>query len=438
MSGDVINNGSLRFGGTSTFSVAGDISGSGQLTLEATDPTVTLTGTNAYAGGTTILAGTLRIGNNTFTGSIIGNVSNNGTLIFSRRNAHLYAGAISGAGNVMKLGVGELTLTGAHSFTGTTTIAQGRLALSGNGSISSSQVIDVNLATTLDVAGVTGGLNFLSGDFALAADQTLTGNGMVSGDVRVRDDATLAPGGSPGTLTVEGNVTFSPGSTLAVELAGPTDSNADRSRLVLSGDLAFSGSLVGLNFFTVSVLADEAFAVSAPAAYTIASAGQISSNSLNSPLTVVAGASGTGSAINVSSIRLSISGFNEGDELSLQRSGNDLMLSFIPTILPGDYNEDGVVNAADYVVWRNNEGTMNPLANDPLGGTIGDAQYEQWRDNFGNTSGGGSAIPHSGFRTPHSTAVPEPASALCIIAAMGALIALRVKLRARACGAPSN
>ena len=34
---------------------------------------------------------------------------------------------------------------------------------------------------------------------------------------------------------------------------------------------------------------------------------------------------------------------------------------------PGDYNDDGTVNAADYVVWRKNEGTMNVLPNDAIG-----------------------------------------------------------------------
>jgi hypothetical protein len=85
----------------------------------------------------------------------------------------------------------------------------------------------------------------------------------------------------------------------------------------------------------------------------------------------------------------------------------------LPAGVPGDYNDDGVVNSADYIVWRNNEGTSNDLPNDPLGGTIGIAQYDQWRQNFGSTSGGGAAISHSALPgtlwVPHS-AIPEPAS----------------------------
>jgi hypothetical protein len=57
--------------------------------------------------------------------------------------------------------------------------------------------------------------------------------------------------------------------------------------------------------------------------------------------------------------------------------------------LDGDFNDDGVVNAADYVFWR-----------DQLGDT---SNYNLWRSNFGATAGSGSFT---------GTAVPEPSSAL--------------------------
>ena len=73
----------------------------------------------------------------------------------------------------------------------------------------------------------------------------------------------------------------------------------------------------------------------------------------------------------------------------------------IPAVA-GDYNRDGTVDAADYAVWRNNEGTTNPLPNDPIGDIIGLAHYNQWRAHFGQTAGSGMAP---------NAAVPEPASA---------------------------
>jgi hypothetical protein len=53
--------------------------------------------------------------------------------------------------------------------------------------------------------------------------------------------------------------------------------------------------------------------------------------------------------------------------------------------LSGDFNEDGFVDAADYVVWRKTDGTP--------------AKYNEWRANFGNTLGSGSG---------HAAGIPEP------------------------------
>ena len=68
----------------------------------------------------------------------------------------------------------------------------------------------------------------------------------------------------------------------------------------------------------------------------------------------------------------------------------------------GDFNNDGRVDAADYVVWRKANGTSNALPNDNgLGVPIGSSHYTLWRQNFGNPPGSGS-----GFDT--TLAVPEP------------------------------
>ena len=76
--------------------------------------------------------------------------------------------------------------------------------------------------------------------------------------------------------------------------------------------------------------------------------------------------------------------------------------------VPGDYNANGRVDAADYVVWRQALNTTTVLPNDPTGGTITTTQYNTWRANFGNPSGAGSA-----------TAVPEPAAAVLVLIAAG-------------------
>lgn len=63
----------------------------------------------------------------------------------------------------------------------------------------------------------------------------------------------------------------------------------------------------------------------------------------------------------------------------------------------GDYNDNGVVDAADYVLWRNG----GPLQNEvDTPGTVDVADYTAWRARFGNTSGMGLG----------TVQVPEPAS----------------------------
>lgn len=86
--------------------------------------------------------------------------------------------------------------------------------------------------------------------------------------------------------------------------------------------------------------------------------------------------------------------------------------------VPGDYNGNGVVDGADYVVWRNNGPLLNEVA-DP--GTISAADYTEWRARFGNTSGSGLA----------SAAVPEPSDALLWLVA-SACCSVR-RLRKKAC-----
>jgi len=76
--------------------------------------------------------------------------------------------------------------------------------------------------------------------------------------------------------------------------------------------------------------------------------------------------------------------------------------------LPGDYNENGVVDAADYTVWRNNLGSPTALPNDDTAGVAAD-DYNRWKSNFGMSSGPGSG----GLTT--AAPVPEP-TALALLA----------------------
>jgi hypothetical protein len=86
--------------------------------------------------------------------------------------------------------------------------------------------------------------------------------------------------------------------------------------------------------------------------------------------------------------------------------------------VPGDYNANGLVDAADYVIWRKNSGTAFQLTNEVAGTTPGQVttdDYDAWRARFGNTSGSGLG----------AASVPEPSAALIAICFLGAGVMLR-------------
>jgi hypothetical protein len=87
-----------------------------------------------------------------------------------------------------------------------------------------------------------------------------------------------------------------------------------------------------------------------------------------------------------------------------------------PPGLPGDYNADGSVDAADYVMWRKGGPLVNEV-HEP--GTISPADYTEWRIRFGETSGGSSGVGRA--------SVPEPATYVPLALTFAAI-------RAKRCG----
>jgi hypothetical protein len=98
--------------------------------------------------------------------------------------------------------------------------------------------------------------------------------------------------------------------------------------------------------------------------------------------------------------------------------------------IPGDYNRDGVVNAADYTVWRDTLGSTSDLrANgDNSGasaGIVDAADCEFWRARFGNVAG--SDPPASGAAS--LAAVPEPTVAAMLLGVLVAPTYFRIGRR---------
>jgi hypothetical protein len=91
-----------------------------------------------------------------------------------------------------------------------------------------------------------------------------------------------------------------------------------------------------------------------------------------------------------------------------------------PAVL-GDYNNNGTVDAADYVLWRNN----GPLQNEGVTpGSVTPEDYQFWRSRFGATSGSGSGAAIGGAV---GDAVPEPASAAFFVGSIVVLLARRTR-----------
>ena len=225
------------------------ITGAGGLTVASTNPggIVTLAGANTYAGGTTINSNaTLQLGNGGTTGSIVGNVTDNGALTFNRSDTVLFPGLISGSGGITQAGTGTTILTQDQTFTGTTLISQGTLQL-GNGGGTAGSVIGpivdnaalvVNRADQMTLPGAisgTGsltqagtGYTILTGENTYSGGTTITngtlqiGNGGTTGGIvgNVVDEARLSFNRSD-TSTFSGNVSgsgelanYGPGTTI--------------------------------------------------------------------------------------------------------------------------------------------------------------------------------------------------------------------------------
>jgi autotransporter-associated beta strand protein len=90
-----------------------------------------------------------------------------------------------------------------------------------------------------------------------------------------------------------------------------------------------------------------------------------------------------------------------------------LMVQTLGFGITGDFNNNGVVDAADYVLWRNG----GPLENDPTQG-VQDEDYDIWRANFGRSAAGSSAATLA-------AAAPEPATAMLVLFAIAGGFLLR-------------
>ncbi len=116
------------------------------------------------------------------------------------------------------------------------------------------------------------------------------------------------------------------------------------------------------------------------------------------------------------SYKFSIEPDNLGQPSQSDRAAMSVLDDHFATILPGDFNFDGTVNAADYTVWRNSLGQTGAGldADSNFDGIVDFIDYDTWKANFGSSLGSGDA----------SVAVPESGTSLLLAVgylAVGAL-----------------
>jgi fibronectin-binding autotransporter adhesin len=251
--------------GTSPAAFAGRITGSsvgGSLT-KAGGGTLILSGTNSYRGDTTISAGTLQTGSSTAlapyaavvlantagatldlagfdntVGSLTGGgatggnvVLGSGTLTIGSDNQTraAYAGVISGAGSIRKIGSGTLTLTAGNTLAGTTYVNQGTLTLSGSSATFGSTSVGVSMGGgTLDLGGLTRTVGTVSIASSATAGSTIQNGTLVAASYA----ASNTYGNAPLMATV----------SAALQGVGATVAKSGGGILELSGTNTYDGS----------------------------------------------------------------------------------------------------------------------------------------------------------------------------------------------------
>jgi outer membrane autotransporter protein len=244
--------------GTSS-TLSGAVSGVGAFTMNGAG-TLTLTGANTYTGGTTILAGTLQLGNGSATGSIVGNVGNNGVFIIFNANT----------GGITTITNNGTTLFRNSSTAGNATITSngGVLAFSDTSAAGNATIATNNggftrffLNSTADHAAITnnkGGQTQFS-NTSTAGNATITTNNGAAAeffDTSTAGNATVRTnnGGATGFFgtSTSSNARFITDAGAFVDFSGTTGPKADHQ--ITAGSIEGAGKyFLGANHLTVGL-----------------------------------------------------------------------------------------------------------------------------------------------------------------------------------------
>ena len=185
------NSGTLALGPSGTVTVSGDVTGNGTFGINGSGRVILSSGNITYSGGSLIAGGGTLEFDNAFPPS--GNISDNGTLAFGTSGT--FSDNISGPGGLTLLNGASVTLSGANSYTGPTTVLA-------NGTLTANDVnyppASILILGSTNGAADTGSATFPSGNPVIG--------GLIAGGNSVSPGDPINFGGSGQTLTINGNV----------------------------------------------------------------------------------------------------------------------------------------------------------------------------------------------------------------------------------------
>jgi fibronectin-binding autotransporter adhesin len=233
--------------------LAGSPNGSGN------SPPSTLVMCGTVASGTTYNIGELGGIAGTFLGTGTGSEGNTTWSVGWRNTTNTFAGTIAndvqlpGAGvtSITKVGTGTWNLSGQNTYTGSTTVSNGILALipgvSGDASINVSTNIFINTNAILNFSALA------VPKLSLNSGQFIGGGGTFIGNLTANSSSTLLPGGAntAGTLTINGNLLESNGVTNQFALATNGSASLVSDVINVNGNIDVAGGtqIITLNGF---------------------------------------------------------------------------------------------------------------------------------------------------------------------------------------------
>ncbi|MCO9646396.1 fibronectin-binding autotransporter adhesin ShdA [Salmonella enterica subsp. enterica serovar Mbandaka] len=242
--GAIANSGVLQVG---EGELENTLSGAGSLVKTGTGE-LTLSGDNSYSGGTTITGGTLTADHADSLGT--GTIANSGVLQVGEGELE---NTLSGTGSLVKTGTGELTLNGDNDYSGGTTIDDGVLIADnadslGTGAVANNGVLQVGEGELKNTLSGTGSLVKIgTGELTLSGDNTYSGGTTIDDGVLIAANVNALSGGdvdNSGTLMLDANGAF--------ELANVTTHSGATTALA-AGSTLDAGQLTQEDGSTLSI-----------------------------------------------------------------------------------------------------------------------------------------------------------------------------------------